>query len=862
MRVLSAALLAAGVLWAADEPAGIPRFAIERGALRLTRQAAPWRSIEALGEEAGVWGSVGGTLEAWAYPWKLFDHFELRFSADGGKTFRALRDLVRVQTAAPHLAQLALVDDRFAVTVTLFVPQRLPGVCVLLDIDALSDLVIAARFRPSLAPMHMEKPATLEVSFDAARGELAAIAAAQGLELRVGSSFATGRESLPGGLEELVLRVPHLAGRRFLVPLLCGVSWEGGPSARSTIDSLRTGVPEQIDASRTYYEALLAAAPAVSSPDTDVNEALAWSVVSLAQLRVRNPFLGPGIVSGYGPSGDGTSPRYCWFFDEPTLGSWALLRLGRADLVREAFTFLQRYQRADGKTVHEVAQSLHLQPDFFTTYRYAYVHTDGPVYFLAAYGHYLKSTGDLAFIKEHWSKIRAAFAWCCSVVDPEDGLLAIEPSDWGSAESSFSVGKDTQLEAMWVQALRATAYVADAMLDADTAERCRAMEAKACVSIEAKLWDEPAGRYLWGLDRAGRPLAGRVPHHAIGIWLGSFRPERALECLKTLASAECRADWGVRSLALGDPTADPSAYQTGAVWPVWNAGLLIADFKFGRTAEAYRNFVQMVRARTLDGLGPMPEVLHGRFLKRLGEGVPHQLFSELAVVNGLFDGLLGLQVDVPARRLTLEPHLPATWHRLHVARIPFGSEHADVTIWRTERVYAIDVALSSARPVTVVLRPQLPVGAVVSGVEVGGAAREYLSRSDTTGTFPYVELQHPGGTRSVRIAYWGGIDFAPIDEEIEPGGTSRNLRVIEAGLDGDEWTMTVEGLPGCAYAVEFFTALAPSEMTGGTVAQTSRSGFMAALRAPAGAVPSVSRFVRWKASVRLTSPRAGRNGSR
>ncbi|HAK94344.1 MAG TPA: hypothetical protein DCM87_04915 [Planctomycetes bacterium] len=838
---------------AGEERVGIPKFALDPGPLVLSREAAPWRHIEALGEQAGIWGAAGGTLEAWAYPWKLFDRFELAFSADRGKTFRPARDLARVQTAAPHMAQLGLADDRFAATVTLFVPLRLAGLVVLLDVETSADLLIAARFRPSLAPMQMAPPAKLDIAYDAARGEIVAADPERGLALRVGSPFAIGREPLPGGVEELRLRVTGTAARRFFVPILCGIRDPRQPSVEATIDELRSRLDAHFAAAAAYYGALLADAPAVSSPDEDVNAALAWSVVSLAQLRVRNPFLGPGIVSGYSSSGDGARPRYCWFFDEPTLGSWAFLRLGRGDLVREAFTFLQRYQREDGKTVHEVAQSLHLQPDYFTQYRYAYIHTDGPVYFLAAYGHYLKSTGDLEFIRSHWPMILKAFAWCCSVADPEDGLLRIEPSDWGSAESSFSVWKDTQLEAMWVQALRAVAYLAEAMEDPGLAARCRELETGARASIEAKLWNESASTYLWGLDRAGRPLPARVPHHAVGIWLGSFRPDRALESVKTMASADCRADWGVRSLALGEQSADPAAYQTGSVWPVWNAGLLIADFKLGRTAEAFRNFKFMVRARTLDGLGPMPEVLHGRFWKRLEEGVPHQLFSELAVVNGFFDGLLGLEVDVPARRAALAPRLPPAWGRLHVARIPFGAERFDATLVRKEGVYDIEVLRGAGPPIELVLAPRLPAGAVVREAAVDGKACDWRVEADGTGTVVHIAFAHPGGRKSARITFSGGIECLPVDEEVPSGGTSRNLRLIEAALDGDVWLMTVEGLPGRDYFVEILTALVPGETRRARVVQASRGGFMLRLRAPDDARVTASGFARWNAQVTLRS---------
>jgi len=44
-------------------------------------------------------------------------------------------------------------------------------------------------------------------------------------------------------------------------------------------------------------------------------------------------------------------------------------------------------------------------------------------------------------------------------MDPDDGILQVAPKDWGSSESSFAVGKDTQMAGMWIVALREMAYL-------------------------------------------------------------------------------------------------------------------------------------------------------------------------------------------------------------------------------------------------------------------------------------------------------------------------------------------------------------------------------------------------------------------
>jgi glycogen debranching enzyme len=134
-------------------------------------------------------------------------------------------------------------------------------------------------------------------------------------------------------------------------------------------------------------------------------------------------------------------------------------------------------------------------------------------------------------------------------MDPADGLMRIEPGDWGSAESSRGVWKDTQLQGMWVRALRDIERLARVVGESPLADRCQRTAQQALASLDAQLWDDEAGTYLWGLDREGRPLKSLVPHHAVSFWLGSLPAERIERSLVRMAAADFRTDWGVRSLA-------------------------------------------------------------------------------------------------------------------------------------------------------------------------------------------------------------------------------------------------------------------------------------------------------------------------
>ncbi len=829
---------------AGDDGLGIARFEIPKPLLVWERPAQLWSHIESVGEAAGIWGNAGGPLEAWIYPFQLFRDLELRVSLDEGKTFQEARDLIRLQTATPYLGQLRLVDDSFIITQTLFTPRTLPGVMMLLEVDTAQDLWIQVKFSPTLAPMHLKTPPP-DIHWDGGRRELVAREATNHVELRARFPFAESSRPLENGAWAITLRISPADARNFLIPMLFGLSWPEGASADATLATMRDHFGDLLEESIRHYQTLLDHAPEVRSPDPLVNEAMRWSTVSLDQLRIKNPYLGYGLVSGYSLSRNETVPRYCWFFDEPTLSSWAYHRVGLSGHVRDAFRMLMRYQREDGKTVHEIPQSLPFQPDFFQTSMYAYIHTDGPVYFLAAYGEYYRQTGDLALIREHWPNIRRGLEWCFSLVDSEDGLIRIEPGSWGSSESSFTIWKDTNLEAVWIKALKEMAGLAEVMEEEDLADRCRTAAARAAESLEKTFWNEKRSFYLWGIDREGRPVSDLVPYLAVGIWFDSFQKDRAAKALEQMAGSDFRSDWGVRSHSLSNPGYDPAAYQTGSAWPVWNAGVIIGDYRRHQAVEGFRNWMSMVRLRQLDGLGPMPEVLHGHVYKRLKEGVPHQMFAETALVNGFYEGLLGLEIDVPENTVHLSPALPPAWNELEIKRNPFGDNSFDVSLHKTQKSLQIEIDPGNNTDTRFILSPSLPAGSRVTAVTTDGLRFPCEVETHPSATVPHIALPTKSGRRTIEIKHTPGLAVMPLDEEPQPGDTSRNLRIIRAGFDQGEWRMTVEGLPGREYRMNVYTDRIPQTITGAERGETVPERFILLLKAPAEGKVMNSGYIRW-----------------
>ena len=806
--------------------------------------------VEALGTHAGIWGTLSDGLEAWVYPFKAFDNLEFGWVKEGGR-FVSLNRQIRKHISSPHQATLEFASEDATVSITLFCPRGIPGGVIEINASLPPGVELAARFRPVVTPMHRDISHDLFMRWDIESRTWAFKAGRSEALLLMRPTV--GSQMVVDGDGVLMLRFPELGNpHHSLVFYLAQTEF---PEALRQLDLLVDNIAARRLQAQEYYSELIRRLPKVISPDAEVNEALLWSGISLDQLRVNNPDLGWGLVSGYSSSRGTTRPKYAWFFEEPTLTSWAYHRLGLSRHVREAFEFLRPHHRADGKTVHEVTQSLVHWPKFLEEFRYAYMHSDGPVYYLAGYGHYLRSTGDLDFIRRHWQVIQNAFRWCRRQIDPNDGLITVDRGDWGSAESSTAIWKDTQLEAMWVRALKEVAYMARQLGEDGIAVEAEQMKARAQASIEARFWNDDRGFYIWGMDRSGRRVDSLVPHHSVGFWLSDLKSDRIVRALRVLASSEFMTDWGVRSLALSDPRFDESSYQSGSVWPVWHAGVAICDYRHGQSVRGFMNWHSMIEARWGSGLGPMPEVFRGDRFELLPDAVPHQMFSEVSVVSGFYEGLLGLEVDVPARRLSLAPSLPPAWDFLTVRDIPFGEERFDLQLLKQNDSLQIALEWRGAAPIHVDFNPELPGHSIIEKV------------TDSVGT-PYFTVMRtaaakrvrfsrtlPAGTYRAEIKQDLGLEFSVESPPLVMGQTSQRLRILDYCIRGNWWEATVEGRPDRRYRIGFNGPELElgRQVLGGTLMLEEGGQFALETRAPEDGSVNLAGYVRWPIRLELSA---------
>jgi len=386
----------------------------------------------------------------------------------------------------------------------------------------------------------------------------------------------------------LDLEIPaNSASRTF--PVIASLTAPPYYDAAKTYDDLLANTPALYAEAAEHYRKLVASGVQVETPDRRANLAYTWARIALDQAYVCNPWLGCGLVAGYGPSRDTRRPQYAWFFGGDALeNSFALEASGDHALARDAIRFIQKYQRKDdGEIFHELSQSAGLI-DWFKDYPYAYRHTDISAFYLVAMGNLYRNSGDLDFLRASWESIKAAYKYLVSRIDSSDGLLTIPPGGWGGDETiAQQASKDVYLESVWVAGAEALEGLATVMGDQGLAADARARAEKARASVAGKFWNPQRSFFYYGFNGKGELLTQELSQPNWGIWMNVFDTGQSSRALDSMARARWESDWGVRSIPTDDPLYIGDSYGHGSVWPLGTGIQALAFYRHNRPLDAY-----------------------------------------------------------------------------------------------------------------------------------------------------------------------------------------------------------------------------------------------------------------------------------
>ena len=201
-------------------------------------------------------------------------------------------------------------------------------------------------------------------------------------------------------------------------------------------------------------------------------------------------------------------------------------------------------------------------------------------------------------------------------------------------------------------------------------------------------WMADREAYALALDGDKRQVNAIASNMGHCLWAGIVDSSRVGAVSRWLLSPELASGWGVRTLATSMARYDPLSYHNGSVWPHDTAIAVAGLRRGGRPAEALELAQGLLAAASATG-GEMPELFSG--ISRSEAPVPVRYPASCrpqAWASGapllILRSLLGLEPDIPAGRIGLDPILPVDKGRLKLSSMTLAGHSLDLEIDREE----------------------------------------------------------------------------------------------------------------------------------------------------------------------------------
>ena len=834
----------------------------EKHTLELSRPVRPWEFLCAVGQRAGVFGNETGRIEAWVYPLKLFRDFSLTFRVDEHEIPQEA--LARTFTVRPESTSILYVGDTFTVRETIIVPVHEPGAIIRLDVETEQPLEIEASFHRDF---QLEWPAALGAtysSWDPARHAFSFGEERKQYAGLVGSPSAAVTEE---EFESNYISSSKNAFRLGVTPsgketkfIVIAGSVHGAAEAENSYRHLLDHAADLEKESAKYYADYLDQTVGLELPDGQMQQAYDWSRVSVLQGVVANPYLGTGLVAGYRTSGETQRPGFAWFFGRDSLWtSFALNSAGDFATTREALEFLVKFQRDDGKIPHEIAQTASLV-NWFKDYPYGFASADATPLFIIATEDYVRTSGDLAFAKDHWNNLWKAYEFLRSTYN-DSGF----PRNFGVGHGWVEGGpllpikSELYQSGLAVEALRDLSLLAKMTGKDAEAKTLLEESAKEQKALNEAFWSPEKNIYAFALDQGGKRVNEPSVLATVPMWFGVLDEAKSKAMISQLAGLDHSTDWGMRIISTRSPLYSGGGYHYGAVWPLFTGWAAVGEYRYHQDHAALEN----LRANSLLALdgspGHVTEVLSGDYFQGLSTSSPHQIWSAAMVVSPMLRGLLGLQIDAPNQTITLAPALPAEWSSFAASNLRAGNVRADVSFRRTGEELVLEIRRSGVGDCFIEFQPALGLRAEVLGVELNGRPVSYRLQANENDQHLKTRFAIYGGPNTLRVKLRHDFGISYTSHLPELGHASEGLRFLSESWSAsrDQVTFTLEGLPGRTYELSLFNGEEVSSVSGGTIRKAGAGNDRVVVTFPGAAAATP---VQTKLTLRFTAkPARGRS---
>ncbi|HUX73262.1 MAG TPA: hypothetical protein VMV25_05140 [Steroidobacteraceae bacterium] len=689
-------LLLAGHSAALSQPAlaalhSIPAFPLQAiGGAQITANAIAARPVSIVGPRGALLGTQDGRYEAWVFPWKIFTGMRISVRMQDYPVPIDVNAQAAGIDVSPAATTITYSHANFTIRQIMLAPQHAAdgtGVVVLYQMNAVRPMTVTFSFDPAMQRMW---PAP---SDDYVSPQWVATAGGSGFYI-LHMNFPQHTAALalptaePGILPpyqerakywplQFVLHFDPARDQHRYYPLLIAL---GNRSANSTPAALARGLAALNGAVESgyrdnarHFRALLAKRMRLESPDAQLNAAFSWAEVAIDQLRVETT---PGhreeaLTAGFVGSGDSARPGFGWYFGRDALWSlYAVDSYGDFRTSRREFEFLFARQRADGKIMHEYAQTAALVD--WGSLPYEYASADATPLLQMAADDYLRISGDRAFIAAHWANFAKAWRFETGHVSADGFYNNSQGSGWVESWVPTMPQQEIYLAALDQQASNAFAHLAAATGHGQLARAARA-RARRLAGLLHREYFEPAQRF-YAFSRNADGSVDQTPtiYPSVASWDGNLRLADSGAMLRRWASGEFSTDWGARDVGDRVSFYDPISYHQGSVWPLFTGWLSVAEYRAGQPLAGEASLRQNAELTFAQDLGSVTELLSGQYFQTLGRSTAHQLWSSAMVISPIVRGMFGLRWHAAAHALDVTPQLPADWRRAVLHNVPFG----------------------------------------------------------------------------------------------------------------------------------------------------------------------------------------------
>lgn len=850
------ALLAAWLIAVSIQSAPDLNKTLTAGDLSLEHRTHAGTFFDVLGRRAAVFGYEHRGFEAWTYPLKILEDFRLSFSLEGYPLDVPAEDLLTSATVRPEATIFTYSHAAFRVRQIIFVPIDEPAIVMLLDVSTTLPIRISAAFRPRLRLMWPAGAMTPYVSWN--EGEHVYVLTEESRRFAgvIGSPSGQDVSLMPYQEEPrdvpirfVIEATPKQAADSY-IPIVIAGSAQGADHATATWRRVLGSIRGLHDQTVAHYRALAARTTTIDTPMDQVDAAFAWAKVGIDKGLVTNPLLGTGLVAGFRTSGESERPGFAWFFGRDAL--WTVLAstsIGDFDTVRTALSFLQKFQRDDGKIPHEISQSASLIP-WFTDYPYAWASADATPLYIIAHADYWRASGDLDFVKRNWESIKKAYRFTSATDTDANGLIENTSFGHGWVEGGalYPPHEEIYMQGLWVEALSSLAEMAEAMGDSSLASASRSAAERTRAAAEKTYWLSDRGFYAFATQKPrvkpgdAEPGPNRETRQkrldqlskkslidedtvlpAVALWWGTLDDGRAQSEIDHIGSGAMATDWGARIISNRSQLYDPLSYHYGSVWPLFTGWAAMGAYRYGRPHVGYQALMATALLTEQGALGYVTELLSGDFNSAFGRSSHHQVWSEAMVVTPALRGLLGIETSAAGREIRFAPQLPADWDRVAARNVAVGGARYDLTLERAggRDVVKITRRTGSSAPVRVTVAPALPLDAQVRAVTVNGRAAKFevkrigdVQRADVS-----ADLTAP--TTEIVYSYDEGTEVYVEREAPAPGAINQGLRVIRSRAGAGGLQLTIEGLGGRSYALRARSPRRLGQTAGASISEVS-----------------------------------------